>query len=116
MTITDVALAGNQGMHSSSRPEYTYKVTATMDSAYVDGGYPDFFATTLCGDIPALVGKTVVDIRQAGPCGGYQAWYDAENDAMQFWQYPTSEGPATQLADESSDLDGVVCLFVVKAI
>jgi len=112
MTVTNAALAGNQGMHSSSRPQFTYRVTFDLATTYPTGGYVDFFAG-LQAVLPELVGKTVIDIRQANPCGGYQLWYDRVNDKLLVYQYPTTLGPATEFP--AGALAVVGCEMTIEA-
>lgn len=99
MTLANVALAGQQGMHSSVRPEFVYRVTLDLDAAYPDGGYTSFAATTLAAVIGK--GKTVINIIQANPCGGYALWWDRVNDKLMVYQYPTSLGPSTQVPGDT---------------
>jgi hypothetical protein len=93
MTIANMALAGNQGMHSSSRPQFTYRVNFDLTASYVAGGYADF-AASVAEAIGA--GKTIIDIRQSNECGGYWLIYDRVNDKLMVYRFPTSAGPATE--------------------
>lgn len=97
MSIDTIALAGQQGMHSTSRPQFTYRVSFAGDDDYTTGGTPDFVAA-LQAELTELQGKTVVDVRQAGPCGGYLCSWDRANDAFQVRQCAGAGAPAAEVA------------------
>lgn len=75
------ALVGQQGMQSTSRPTFKYRIGVTL-GAYTTGGYASLDATIKAA-LSALTGKTIISIRQDGhPAGGYILEWDRANDTL----------------------------------
>ena len=116
MAITGGTLIGQSGLGSTVRVESQFRIQFDLDDSYPTGGYTDFAAT-----VKAITGigtrVTIVDIVQAAPCGGYKLWYDRVNDTLMVYEYPTSQGPSTEVGN-GTDLStaGADCEMVVHFV
>lgn len=109
MALANIAEVGQQGMQSTARAYFMHRVSLDLDDSYPSNGY-----TTLSTLLKAVIGSrfTIVDIRQASPAGGYKLWWDRANDTLLVYQYPTSQGPATEVGN-GTNLAAVTSLELV---
>lgn len=100
-TITEV---GTQGMQGTSRVTGHNRVSVPLDGSYPTGGY-----LTISTLIKAVIGtgKTPIMIMPATAPGGYPAEWSRATDALKFFQYPTAQGPKTELGAGSAVLAGL---------
>lgn len=111
MAVTVGTLLGNQGMQSSSRPMFFYKVPVTLDASYPTGGYTSF-SSSLAAKIG--LGKSIVAILPAGNCGGYVPSWDATNDTLQIYWGAAGQGANTEVTN-ATDLSAVTVQLLVLA-
>ena len=79
------------------------------DETYGAGGTEDFASL-----VAAALGKTgvnIIGVVKAGPCGGYEVFYNNEDDKLVLYVYPDAAGVATE--NSTVDLSGVTMDLVV---
>uniref|UniRef100_A0A6M3X8I4 Uncharacterized protein n=1 Tax=viral metagenome TaxID=1070528 RepID=A0A6M3X8I4_9ZZZZ len=104
MALGVITEVGQQGMQGTSRVTGHSRVSVPLDGAYPTGGY-----LTISTLIKAVIGRgcTIMMILPATKPGGYPAEWARATDALKFFQYPTAQGPTTELPNLSAVLVGL---------
>lgn len=82
------------------------------DDDYPAGGTPGFAA--LAAAALGKEGISIINVMKAGPCGGYEVFYDNENDKLVLYEYDYdagANGPAVE--NGTADLNATTFDLIV---
>jgi len=105
--LLNVASHGQQGMHSCSRPQFTYIVSFDL-ATYPAGGYVGF-----SGLFSAIVGEnmTLISAKQISACGGYKLWWDPVTDTLDCYVGAAGAGVDTEVAGGTDQAATLHCVM-----
>jgi len=96
MALANFSAPGSQVTESTIRSHAHKLVQFDLDGSYTTGGY-----TTFSTSVATILGSkiTMVGARQTSPAGGYRLFWDRANDKLMVYEYPTTKGVSTEVAN-----------------
>ena len=112
MSITNVALVGNQGLGHTAKVHFLNLFDLDLDNSYPSGGYSAFAAT-----VKGVIGtdKTIIAILQASAAGGYRLVYNRTTDKLMAYWCAGAGAPMEEVTGSTTLVALTNCEFLVWA-